>query len=148
MKTRMIVVLTTLVSTLWLSGSVWAQQGKREVGSRPASINSSGTFGSSLEATPRPMYLRGRVLLEDGSPLPGATVELLCHAAVRRQVTTLADGSFSLDITAKSNRDFMDASARGGGGLRDIASNSPSRSSLDGAIDLSNCELHAVLPGF
>lgn len=125
-----------------------AQDQKREAGGGLRSVDQSGTFGASVWDTPRPMYLRGKVLLEDGSPLSGVNVELLCHAGVRRQVVTLADGSFSLDITARSNRKVLDASARGGGNWGDLVSNSPSRSSHDMAMDLSSCELHAVLPGF
>jgi len=142
MKPRMDVLVTAFVLTLSLLVSARAQQGGGRV-TAPA-----GTYGRTLDQAPRPMYLRGKVLFDDGNPASGATVELACNSGVQRQVFASADGSYSLDISARENSTFSDASMRGSGGRGDIVSNSPTRTSLDQMLDLSSCELRAAIAGF
>ena len=146
MKTRTTLVLSAFVLTLSSSVSAWAQRGVERVNSNTPTV--PGTYGSTLSQAPRPMYLRGKVLFDDGNPASGATVELACNSGVQRQVFASGDGSYSLDISARGNRTFSDASARGSGGREDIVSNSPTRTSHDQMLDLSSCELRASIPGF
>ena len=125
MKPRMDVVVTAFVLTLSLLVSARAQQGGgRVTANRPIVPGTSGTYGSTLGQAPRPMYLRGKVLFDDGNPASGATVELACNSGVQRQVFASADGSYSLDISARENSTFSDASTRGSGGRGDIVGSS------------------------
>ena len=60
----------------------------------------------------RPSFVSGKVLMDDGSSLPGpVTVNLVCQGSVRQQAATFGDGDFSLelDFDLKS----MDASVSG-----------------------------------
>ena len=146
MKTRTTLVLSAFVLTLSFSVPTWAQQGGDLTSANTPTV--PGTYGSTLSQAPRPMYLRGKVLFDDGNPASGATVELTCSSGVQRQVFTSGDGGYSLDISSRANRAFSDASSRGSGGREDIVSNSPTRTSLDQMLDLSSCELRAAVAGF
>ena len=112
---------------------------------------------------PRPMYLSGQVLLDDGQ-VPGQQVqiELLCQGSVVRQEYTSHSGMFSLEISSGASGPYrqgpMDASAssssfspfdsgfgpgsQGGGSF-------PSRITIQRRqVDLSACDLKARLPGY
>jgi len=131
------------------------------------STGGSSTGGQQSSGTQtdrqRPMFLSGRVLLDDGQ-VPGTRtkIELTCQGSVVRQEYTSHSGSFSIEIAGGSQQGTlpMDASVpssgsssqqfggmgaspfgslglAGGGGLASTRS-----------IDLSNCELQARLPGY
>jgi len=110
----------------------------------------------------RPMFLSGRVLLDDGQ-VPGTRtkVELICQGSVVRQEYTSHSGSFSIEIAGGSQQGTrpMDASVSSASSsqLGGAFGASPLGSSSFGgggglastrSIDLSNCELQARLPGY
>ena len=100
----------------------------------------------------RPMLLTGKVVTEDGSPIPETiVVELACHASVRQQVHTFKGGQFSFDLSPNPNTAFPDASV----GKNDANNVNPFArvpgSEYAGGgeqVDLSGCEVRANLPGF
>ena len=100
----------------------------------------------------RPMLLAGKVVTEDGSPIPETiVVELVCHASVRQQVQTFKGGQFSFDLSPHPNSSFLDASV-----ARNDANNVNPFARVPGGeytaggdqVDLSGCEVRANLPGF
>ncbi len=101
---------------------------------------------------PRPMFLAGKVVTEDGGPVPETiVVELVCHASVRQQVHTFKGGQFSFDLSPNPSSAFLDASV-----ARNDADNVNPFARVPGGeytaggdqVDLSGCEVRANLPGF
>jgi len=99
----------------------------------------------------RPVYVSGRVTLDDGTPVPnGVRVELLFNGQVKRQEYTRSDGSFTFDLSTPNRAALSDASM--GGGDDDLfggpmgAGMGTSRSM--GRVDLSGFEVRASLPGY
>ena len=96
----------------------------------------------------RPIFLSGKVVLEDGSPLPqAAVIERLCTGTVRREAYTSASGDFAFQV-GQSAGVLQDASIGGLSGVNPMGmpNISEPRSVLD--RNLLGCELRAVLPGF
>ena len=144
------------------SASVWAQSGGGGGGGSGGSSGggSSGSGGSSTGGQrssgsqadrPRPMFLAGRVLLDDGQPPgPRTKVELVCQGSVVLQEYTSQSGTFSMEITGgqQGNRP-MDASvasanysALGSGGISGFGTAGIGGGLADTrSMDLSNCEL-------
>jgi tetratricopeptide (TPR) repeat protein len=121
----------------------------------------NGTTGANstrTTTTPTPIYLTGRVAIDDGSALPGpVTIERVCAGATHTEGYTDTKGTFGIQFGNES-------------GVFQDATDSPSRSSLNGVTNgtgalsggsaggggmggsqdrmLENCELRAKLPGF
>ena len=100
----------------------------------------------------RPMFLAGKVVTEDGGPVPETiVVELVCHASVRQQVHTFKGGQFNFDLSPNPSSAFLDASV-----ARNDADNVNPFARVPGGeytaggdqMDLSGCEVRANLPGF
>ncbi len=102
----------------------------------------------------RPLYVSGRVTLDDGTPVPnGVRVELLFNGQVKRQEYTRSDGSFTFDLSTPNRGGLADASMSGGD--EDIFGNSSvggmgggGISRATGRVDLSGFEVRATLPGY
>jgi predicted TPR repeat methyltransferase len=106
----------------------------------------------------RPMFLSGRVLLDDGQE-PGSKtkVELICQGSVVRQEYTSGSGTFSMELVGGTqassqiadatvaSSDYSQSLGGGGalGGTSSIGGFSSGRS-----LDLSSCQLQAQLPGY
>ncbi len=151
------------------SASVWAQSGGGGGGGSGGGGSSGGgnsggstTGGQQSSGTQaerqRPMFLSGRVLLDDGQP-PGSRtkVELICQGSVVRQEYTSHSGTFSMEIAGgQPGARPMDASVPssgysqlGGGGSATFGSTGIGGGLADTrSMDLSNCELHALLPEY
>jgi Flp pilus assembly protein TadD len=109
----------------------------------------------------RPIFLSGQVMLADGTP-PGepATIERVCWGHRRPETYTDSKGRFSFQLGDKHSLAFADAStspasddAFGGagfnsGGFDSQANPGAPQVSAFGRVDLSGCELRAVLPGY
>jgi tetratricopeptide (TPR) repeat protein len=111
-----------------------------------------------------PLFLSGKVTMEDGTAPPEAlTIQLICHASPRSIGRTDGRGNFSIDLNNRSAMmTFADSSedslpSRAGGQMgtstsrlsNPVASASgvaPSQSVTD--RDLMGCDLQATLPGF
>ncbi len=102
----------------------------------------------------RPIYVSGKVTLDDGTPVPnGVRVELLFNGQVRRQEYTRSDGSFTFDLSAPNRGALADASMSGGD---DGVFGSPMGGGMGGGgmsrgmgrVDLSGFEVRATLPGY
>src|SRR6185436_6936524 len=104
----------------------------------------------------------GRVLMEDGSPVPDAAgVELLCNAQIRKRVKPYANGDFMLVLGDDSSDTLDIATPRNPATSSTAAFNAPSNTAGNnarigaatpgsddaGRFDLSGCELRAAMPG-
>lgn len=100
----------------------------------------------------RPMFLSGKVVLDDGTPPPDfVTIERVCNGVVRPEGQTDGKGRFSFEL-GRNNAVFMDASTSspdfpGMGGSSSRTSGMPNNMGMR-ERDLMGCELRASLPGF
>ena len=157
MRTRVSVTLTRLALLLLLPSMILAQQNttgggkKGDQGKQPQQPQRE-TRERDFRQSPdqqmhrmrRPVRLSGKVVLADGSPLPGSVnVELLCSGSVRQQAFTFNDGNFSFEVGSPSSMAFADASV--GGAWNPGGTNNPSGQSgldsFDGSMNLAGCEL-------
>jgi len=171
-KKRIFFALLLLLPIFPLSSaSVWAQSGGGGGGSGGGSSGGGSSGGSSGGSTTsgqrssgsqtdrqRPMFLSGRVLLDDGQP-PGSRtkVELICQGSVVLQEYTSHSGTFSMEIAGgQQSARPMDASVAsadyaqlGSGGTSSFGVTVPGGGlTSTRSIDLSNCELKAQLPEY
>ena len=94
------------------------------------------------------MFLRGRVAIHDGAPVPqDMLIERVCNNRVRQEVYASSQGDFSMQLGSRTDS-FPEASADPGslyapygGTRRDTSMGIPRR-------ELTNCELRASAPGF
>ena len=107
----------------------------------------------------RPIYISGRVMLEDGTPPPDSvTIERVCNGVTRPEGYTNSKGQFSFEL-GRNNNVMADASTSNGldeglfgragsatmAGARNVGlGGSPGISERD----LMGCEIRANLPGF
>ena len=113
---------------------------------------------------PRPIFLSGKVMMDDGGPPPEpVTIERLCSGGnPQTEGYTDSKGSFSFEL-GRNNRMFADASNGGNddfGGFPTPGAGASSRSgmgNLGGGMsggrqiterDLMGCEIRAALPGY
>jgi tetratricopeptide (TPR) repeat protein len=111
----------------------------------------------------RPVFISGKVQLDDGTPPPDSVViERLCNGIARPEAYTDSKGRFSFQLG--QNRGMMaDASVSsaadnvfggGGAGMGGIGSSGGSRGGMNNPMggiserDLMGCEIRAVLAGF
>jgi tetratricopeptide (TPR) repeat protein len=108
----------------------------------------------------RPIYLSGKVVLDDGTPTSDqVVVQLVCRALPRSIAYVDSKGNFSADLNNRLNSAlFADASSpygandsMGGAGSNGPFSNTRSGGVGGGGIterDLMGCDLQAYLPGY
>lgn len=91
----------------------------------------------------RPLYLSGKVVLEDGSPPPApALVELRCADQRQPQYYTDRKGNFNFRVGGEPSRTVADSQ-------RATPSTPVGASGSDRSfVSLTNCELEAALPGY
>ena len=91
----------------------------------------------------RPLYLSGRVVLEDGSPPPApALVELRCADQRQPQYYTDKKGYFNFRVGGEPSRSVPDSQRTTPGAA--VGASGSDRS----FVSLTNCELEAALPGY
>jgi tetratricopeptide (TPR) repeat protein len=109
----------------------------------PSPTGSPGAVG------PRPIFLSGIVMMDDGSRLPGSVeIQSICGTFRRTMGHSSSSGSFGFQWSSTSSA-FGDASQAGrvsaGGGA---ASLTGSRNGSRGLDPLANCDLLAAYPGY
>lgn len=91
------------------------------------------------------MFLRGRVAIRDGAPIPNdMLVERVCNNRVRQEVYASSQGDFSMQLGSRSDsmpETSDDPFSRNGGGRKDSSLGISRR-------ELTNCELRASASGF
>lgn len=124
----------------------------------------NNTTQNPIPPITRPIFISGKVVLEDGSP-PPTTVTILrvCNSTARAMGYTDSKGNFSFDLT-HSTAAFQDASTPGSTRFDDPTrasigmddpmyqmnrSSGSSRSAMDGGeTSLIGCELRAQIAGY
>jgi len=107
---------------------------------------------------PRPIYLSGRVLMDDGSVPPDfATIELVCNGNPRPQGYTDSKGRFSInlgqnqgmmaDASVGAGSDVFSSSSSGMAGSDRFGMNAPGTRGYT-ERDLMGCDLRANLAGY
>jgi tetratricopeptide (TPR) repeat protein len=105
---------------------------------------------------PTPIFINGRVMMEDGSPLPEiVTIERVCNGQTHAEGYTDLKGYFGIELGARNNGVMQDASNYGLDSAGNFGSPGMSGMSGGGSSSLSmgmdrfmNCELRAKLAGY
>jgi tetratricopeptide (TPR) repeat protein len=125
----------------------------------PSPTNNPTPRPTPIPEQPRPIFLSGRVVLEDGSaPADRAKIERVCFTTTVVEGYTDSKGNFNIQLGQRFGV-FQDASVSGladiGGSLAGTPGGDNSRSALSGGNsggiserDLANCEIRAVLNGY
>jgi len=156
MKKRVLAVaaLSFLISTL-----AWSQQ-PAQPPTRPPTPPAEPTRQAAPERRPsdrrlqQTTFLTGKVIMEDGLPLPEpVAVELVCGGQVRKRIYSQTNGDFTVVIGDDRMGSSLDADIAGpsGGNLGRPGDPFADRLGIGGdpgRVDLSNCELRASLSGF
>jgi tetratricopeptide (TPR) repeat protein len=155
---------TTSTGTGTSTGTAGTPTGAGIGTTRPGTLGAPGTTGTT-NTTPTaapPIYLTGRVAIDDGSALPGpVTIERVCNGSTHTEGYTDMKGTFGIqfgneagvfqDATDSPSRSSMSGTPMGGGGASGSSGGgSNSGMGMSGSQDrmMMNCELRAKLPGF
>ena len=119
----------------------------------PSNFPPSNTGADTIT---RPVYVSGKVILDDGTPPSQAVViQRVCNGNPHAAGHTDSKGSFSIDLTDRlAASEDADASERGGFRLPGSPNSSNngfstgSGNSSTGLSRYSNCDLQAYLPGY
>jgi len=127
-------------------------------------INQPPLNQTNPDFSQRPLFLSGKVTMEDGTAPPEAlAIQLICHASPRSIGRTDGRGNFSIDLNNRNAMmTFADSSddplpSRAGGTLGSQNSGRPNTVASAGGVassqsindrDLMGCDLQATLPGF
>jgi tetratricopeptide (TPR) repeat protein len=114
--------------------------------------NTIPTTNNNTNPVARPIYLSGKVVLQDGTPPPEIVkIERVCGGSPRTQGYTDAKGRFQFQVDSGFEGDQDASDPRSGatavGGLGSMGG-SVSRQSAASRGQLAGCDLRAVLPGF
>ena len=111
----------------------------------PARNNNTNTRPTTTDTTGQPVFFSGRVMLEGGGVLPEPVpIERVCNTVRRRETYTDIKGQFEFQLGL--NNQFQDASESDQRSLPTAAPRTTSGSRR--SLDLSSCELKAVLAGY
>jgi tetratricopeptide (TPR) repeat protein len=105
-----------------------------------------------------PIFLSGRVVVDDGSPLPGpVTIERVCNGVTHAEGYTDTKGSFGIQLGNEQGvfQDATDGLGGGGGGGMGMSGGTLGNSGPASGLSqssaerlLNNCELRARLGGY
>ncbi len=108
-----------------------------------AFLITAGVPAAAQQEIFRPLYLSGRVVMEDGNPPPETTIiELWCGGQRQPQEYTDKEGKFNFRVGGDRSRAIADSQ-------RTIPGQAVGASGSDRSyVSLTNCELQAALPGY
>jgi tetratricopeptide (TPR) repeat protein len=98
-----------------------------------------------------PIFLSGRVMLDDGTPPPNrVAIQRICTTTPRTEGYTDSRGYFSIQLGSSISDSLQDASTSGLPEFGDPGGRSPNANFGGGISErqLMNCELRAYLPGY
>lgn len=134
-----------------VGGSTGTGAGRGTITTNPGTVpsNTIPSTGTGTQPPPvaMPVYLTGKVTLEDGSPPPDlVTIERVCNAVTHNAGYADAHGNFSIELGNEQGvfqdaTDGVGAGTRGGGG-------SAGRTTTATERMLQNCELRGKLTGY
>ena len=139
---RLMIVIALFVST------ATAQRGGGSTGSGSSSRSTPSirTPSAAPDASTKPVFVSGKVMLQGGGALPEPVpIERVCNGTVRREGYADTKGEFEFQLGL--NLTFQDASEND----NRIAPTSQSRSGSSNSLrplEMNGCELRAVLAGY
>jgi Tfp pilus assembly protein PilF len=134
-----------LVSIAVFSGAAVAQRGGSGASSNPPRPNTPPRTPTTPDAAIQPMFISGKVLLENGGTLPEpVAIERVCNGVTRREGYTDFKGQFGFQLGASIT--FQDASENDSRALPNVQPRQGT--GLRRPMDLTSCEFRAVLPGY
>ena len=137
-------------------GTTTGATGTTTTGRPTTPTTTAPTTTPSTANVPQPIFVSGRVMVEDGSPLPSpATIETVCNGSPHAEGYTDGKGYFSVELGARNGvmqdaseyntRNSMNAMDMGGGGGTSSGSLGNNMSS---ERKYMGCDLQAKLGGF
>ena len=97
----------------------------------------------------RPVFLSGKVVMDDGTPPPESVViQIVCRGVPRAIAYTDSKGSFSADLSNRNNAILADASEPNADFARSSNSGTQMRGVCPGEMNMMSAELQAYLAGF
>ncbi|MGI8745996.1 MAG: tetratricopeptide repeat protein [Bryobacteraceae bacterium] len=123
----------------------------------PTSLPNPNQQQQQMDTMQRPVYVSGKVMLDDGTPPPESLMmQLVCNGTPRSVGYTDSKGRFSIDLGNRNNSAvFADASEAGGygpgggfGGTNTIGQRQGGAFGGLSERSLMGCDLQAALPGF
>src|SRR5437762_330369 len=127
-------------------------------GRTPTTIPNNTNTPNTQTPLPQPIFVSGRVMIDDGTPLPEAVViQRVCNGSAHAEGYTDSKGYFGIELGSKTSAAFQDASEFSPGGGLGPTNGLPGQSQLGrnaGGPDTFsdrrtlNCELQAKLAGY
>src|ERR1035438_534997 len=120
----------------------------------PTTTSSTPTTTTAPAGVPQPIFLTGRVMLEDGTPPPGlVTIETVCNRSVHGEGYTDSRGYFSIELGAHNGviQDASETDSRGRWNTSmtgTSATTGPLGSSQSSERKYMGCDLQAKLGGY
>jgi tetratricopeptide (TPR) repeat protein len=131
--------------TLLLTLSASAQRGGGKPGGGVTSVPSRPRPSGlpDLTTTPNNVFLSGKVVVDDGTPLTeGAAIQTICKGQKRTETHTDSRGNFSFEFSGRSRATSTEIGDADSTMWNDPTSNRRNQRTI------SDCELQASLPGF
>jgi tetratricopeptide (TPR) repeat protein len=140
------------------TGTPTGGTGAPTTGRTPATLPTNTNNPTNNTSLPQPVFVTGRVMIDDGTPLPEAVViQRVCGGSPHAEGYTDSKGFFGIELGG-NNGVMQDASEFGsasgtGFGSRSTGSQGQSQSNAGSSNGLSdrkymNCELQAKLAGY
>jgi tetratricopeptide (TPR) repeat protein len=120
----------------------------------PGSTSTSPTNTPASAGIPQPIFISGRVMMEDGTPpSEPATIETVCSATTHKEGYTDSKGYFALELGSRNSSMIADASeltpsGRMNGLTGASGSGGPLGSAMSPERRYMGCELQARLGGY
>src|SRR5437016_5336958 len=88
-------------------------------GRTPTTIPNNTNNPNPQASLPQPIFVSGRVMIDDGTPLPeGVVIQRVCNGSAHAEGYTDSKGYFGIELGSKTSAAFQDASEfSAGGGL-------------------------------
>lgn len=151
-----------LLAVAFLSPETLAQKPTAPSSDQPSTPNRSTTTPTTpppTQSQPQEqiIFLSGRVVTDDGSPIPhDVTIERTCNSRVVQQTHASTNGAFSMQIGSMApspifeGSDIADSGPGSGrfGNMGNRSDSAPMGMSMGIRRDLAYCELQANSPGF
>ena len=126
------------------SGGTGGSGGSKPTMPTTPTINQGTQTNNPFPELDRPLFISGKVVLTDGSPVAeSVTIESNCGGRKRVETYTDSHGNFSFELKKKSNTMAMQSADIGGSSDYPLSKNGGGD-----AFQYRNCELEAVSPGF
>ena len=124
-------------------------------GTTTAPVSSTPTNTPSTASIQQPIFISGRVMMEDGTPPPESVpIETVCNASTHKEGYTDSKGYFAIELGARNTAMIQDASEFSAGGRMGggIMGTSATSGAMGGAMSperkYMGCELQAKLGGY